>query len=161
MLQSRALLLLATAFPLAASAGEPDPTLGKQLQRLGYEAEPDDAGDYRILFGLGDGADGTARSQLTYVRSQVESFGSLRVREIWSVGYRAADGKLPAAVAERLLADSHDSILGGWVATEGTAAFVVKLPADADDKAMGDALEAATRSADAMEQELSAGGDTF
>jgi hypothetical protein len=154
-----ALGLPATGFAAAPAAA--DPALGAQLKRLGYEATADANGDYKILFGLDKDAAGKARSQLTYVRSVVERYGSLKVREIWSVAYQGKDGQLPPAVAERLLADAADSILGGWVSQNGTAAFVVKLAADAPDAALGDAIEAATRSADAMEAELAPGQDEY
>ncbi|WP_434031226.1 hypothetical protein [[Pseudomonas] boreopolis] len=154
-------LLLAAAAPAFASAAVPDAGLGAQLQRLGYEAATDDNGDYRILFGLGKDAQGHERNQLTYVRSAIESYGSVKVREIWSVGYAGQQPELPARIANRLLADAYDSILGGWVNQGGTAAFVIKLSPDADDQTLADAIEAATRSADAMEAELTPGEDRF
>ncbi len=43
----------------------------------------------------------------------------------------------------------------------GTAVFVVKIPADADDAALREALEAAARGADAMDAELNGGKDLF
>lgn len=162
MIPARSLaLLLAAAAPAIASATTPDAGLGAQLRRLGYEAVVDDNGDYRILFGLGKDAAGRERNQFTYVRSAVESYGSLKVREIWSVAYEAAQPELPATVANRLLADAGDSILGGWVNQDGTAAFVIKLAPDVGDQALADAIEAATRSADAMEAELTPGEDRF
>lgn len=161
MIPVRSLALLAAAMPALASAASPDTGLGAQLQRMGYEAAADGNGDYRILFGLGKDAQGRERNQFTYVRSAVEAYGSLQVREIWSVAYQGAQPDLPAKVANRLLADAYDSILGGWVNQGGTAAFVVKLAADADDRALADAIEAATRSADAMEAELTPGEDRF
>lgn len=154
-------LLLAAAMPSLASAAAPDAGLGAQLHRLGYEAVADDNGDYRILFGLGKDAQGRERNQFTYVRSAVESYGRVRLREIWSIAYEGSQSELPAKIANRLLADAYDSILGGWVNQSGTAAFVVKLGADADDQTLADAIEATTRSADAMEAELTPGEDRF
>jgi hypothetical protein len=154
-------LLLAAAAPALAFAASPDTALGVQLQRLGYEAVADDNGDYRILFGLGKDAQGHERNQYTYVRSAVENYGSVKVREIWSVAYEGAQPELPAKIANRLLADASDSILGGWVNQGGTAAFVVKLAPDVDDQVLADAIEATTRSADAMEAELTPGKDQF
>ncbi|MFT4246778.1 MAG: hypothetical protein QM581_01910 [Pseudomonas sp.] len=147
--------------PASASATSPDAGLGAQLHRLGYEAVADDNGDYRILFECGKDDQGRGRNQFTYVRSAVETYGSIKVREIWSVAYESAQQELPAKVANRLLADAYDSILGGWVNQGGAAAFVVKLAPDADDRTLADAIEAATRSADAMEAELTPGQDRF
>lgn len=167
MIPVRSLALLAAAVSAfasaasAASAASPDAGLGAQLHRLGYEVVADDNGDYRILFGLGKDAQGRERNQFTYVRSAVENYGSVKVREIWSVAYESGQPELPAKIANRLLADAYDSILGGWVNQDGTAAFVVKLAPDADDQALADAIEATTRSADAMEAELTPGEDRF
>ncbi|HBK44835.1 MAG TPA: hypothetical protein DDZ67_00060 [Xanthomonadaceae bacterium] len=144
----------------AALAAQADAALGEQLRRLGYDVASDADGTYRILFGL-KADDGAERSQVTYVRSSVERYGSLQVREIWSPAYQSGTDQLDAAIANRLLQDSQDSIVGGWVQQRGTAVFVVKVPVGLDDAALSDALEAATRSADAMEAELSPGQDEF
>ncbi|MFC6838893.1 hypothetical protein [Xanthomonas theicola] len=152
-----ATLLAGAAAP--ALAAQPDLALGKRLQAMGYDVQADADGDYQVLFGLhGQGGE---RRQLTYVRSPVETFGSYRIREIWSPAYQAQGATLPAAVANRLLEDAQADILGGWVRQGGTAVFVVKLAADADDTALREALEAAARGADAMDAELNAGRDAF
>ena len=48
---------------------------------------------------------------------------------------------------------------GAWAKQDEYAVFVVKLPADADAKALDDAIDAAITSADAMEAELTPGKD--
>ncbi len=149
--------LLAAALPAAAET--PDAALGKRLQALGYDVQADEDGDYQVLFGLRD--HGQERKQLTYVRSPVETFGSYRIREVWSPAYQTQGDSLPAKVANRLLEDAQSDILGGWVRQGGTAVFVVKIPADADDAALREALEAAARGADAMDAELNGGKDLF
>lgn len=136
---------------LAAHAGEPDPSVGKLLDSLGYTYEVDDDGDYRLLFDVDEG-----RTQLAFVRSSVESYGSHRIREIWSPGYKSPGPQFPALVANRLLEDSNDSKLGSWVKQGDTAMFVVKFDADANAEVLGDAIDAAIKSADAMELELTA-----
>ncbi|MEB1528012.1 hypothetical protein [Xanthomonas sp. 1678] len=151
-----AALLAGTAAPALAA---PDQALGKRLQAMGYDVQADADGDYQLLFGLRE--QGRERQQLIYVRSPVETFGSHRIREIWSPAYQAKGDTLPAAVANRLLEDAQADILGGWVRQGGTAVFVVKLAADADDTALREALEAAARGADAMDAELNAGKDAF
>lgn len=151
--------LAGCAVPSLALAAPPDAALGQRLQALGYDAQADANGDYQVLFGLrGAGAE---RSQLAYVRSPVERFGSYRIREIWSPAYRADGDVLSAAVANRLLEDAQSSILGGWVRQGGTAVYVVKVAADAGDVALREALEAAARTADAMDAELNDGKDAF
>lgn len=150
--------LLATLclVPAVAAAGEPDSVIGKQLDGLDYEYEVDEDGDYKLVFEVGEG-----RTQLVYVRSPVETFGSHRVREIWSPGYESETEDLPADVANRLLDDSHSSKLGAWVKQDRYAVFVVKLAADAGPDRLDDAIEAAYRTADQMENTLTPGKDAF
>lgn len=141
-------LLLATA-GTAAAASEPDKAVGRHLEKLGYTFEIDEDGDYKMVFDVeGD------RTQLVYVRSVVEEFGNHHVREIWSPGYLSSTDAFPAEIANRLLEDSQDAKMGGWVKQQKTAMFVVKLDADASADALGDAIDAASRTADAMELEL-------
>ncbi|WP_422507979.1 hypothetical protein [Stenotrophomonas sp. GZD-301] len=142
-----ALLLTVTAF--GAHAADPDKVVGATLDKLDYTYEVDEDGDYKLVFDVEDG-----RSQLVYVRSAVEEFGSHKIREIWSPGYTSPGKQFPAAVANRLLEDSQDAKMGGWVKQGELAMFVVKVDATASPDALSDAIDAAIRTADAMEKEL-------
>ncbi len=134
-----------------ALAGEPDAAVGRLLDSLEYKYEIDDDGDYRMVFDMeGD------RTQLVFVRSSVETYGTHRIREIWSPGYKSASAQLPALVANRLLEDSNDSKLGSWVKQGDMAMFVVKIDANAKADVLSDAIDAAIKSADAIELELTA-----
>lgn len=147
----------ALAYPLGAAAQDgsdsvvpaADPAIAAQLEALDYEYDVDSDGDYKMTFSLDGG-----RSQLVYVISQVESFGEHRVREIWSPAYRAPGDSFPAIIANRLLEDSQASKMGGWVKQGDMALFVVKIPADASQGELDDAIDYAIRVADEMELEL-------
>lgn len=141
----------------ARPAPAPDPGVRQLLDELDYEYEIDEDGDYRLVFEVAGSTE--KRSQLVYVRSPVETYGVLRLREIWAPGYKSAGTDFPAAVANRLLAASQDNKVGAWAKQDEYAVFVVKLPADADAKALDDAMDAAITSADAMEAELTPGKD--
>ena len=134
-----------------AGAGEPDPGIKAQLDSLEYAYEVDEDGDYRMVFDMED-----ERTQLVFVRSSVETYGAHRIREIWSPGYKSSGPQLPALVANRLLEDSNDSKLGSWVKQGDMAMFVVKIDADAKADVLSDAIDAAIKSADAIELELTA-----
>lgn len=149
-----AALVLAGAAP--AFAATPDAAVEKQLKALDLQYKVDDDGDFGIVFDTDETGE---RSQLAYVRSSVERYGSLRIREIWSPGYHVPAGGLPAPVARRLLEASHESKLGAWTLQGEYAVYVVQLPADAPTDALRDALEIAVRSADRMEAELTPGKD--
>jgi len=137
-----------------AGAGEPDPGIKAQLDSLEYAYEVDEDGDYRMVFDMED-----ERTQLVFVRSTVETYGNHRVREIWSPGYKSSSPQFPALIANRLLEDSNDSKLGSWVKQGDAAMFVVKIDADAGAEMLSDAIDAAIRSADAIELELTSKDD--
>jgi hypothetical protein len=162
-----AAMLLCFSASSAVNAAEPaspakaagDPAVKQLLDKLKYKYEVDEEGDYRLTFSLDETKDG--RSQLVFVRSPVESFGSHRVREIWSPAYVSATDEFPVKVANRLLEATQVSKLGAWAKQGRYAVFVVKLAADADATQLDDAVEAALRSADEMEAELTPGKDEF
>jgi hypothetical protein len=137
----------------AVRAGTPDPALKALLDKQKIKYEIDSDGDFKITFDLGNG-----RTQLVWIRSATEAYGSLKVREIWSPGYKL-DGALSAKIANRLLENSHTMILGGWTKQKTYVMFVVKILASATPQQVRDAAEAAADAADDMEQELAPGTD--
>ena len=150
-------LAFATALFFAASpalAGDPDPAVKAQLDSLGVKYDIDSDGDYKVTFDLGND-----RSQLVWIRSKTESYGSLKVREIWSPGYKYAGTELPVKIANRLLEHSHGLILGGWTKQKQFAMLAVKIPVSATPQQMRDAAEAAADAADEIEAELTPGKD--
>ena len=153
-------LALALAFaalclaPSPARAGAPDPAIKAQLDSLDINYEVDSDGDYKITFDVGEG-----RSQIVWIRSKTEAYGSLKVREIWSPGYKYSGTELPVKIANRLLEHSHGLILGGWTKQKTFAMLAVKIPASATAKQLRDAAEAAADAADEIEQELTPGKD--
>jgi len=147
--------LLALALPLSAAAAGPDRAVARMLDQLGHAYEVDEDGDFRLVLGLED-----ERSQVVIVRSPVETFGSLRVREVWSPAWSAA-GAFPVAVANRLLEASAGQKLGGWVRQGDYAVLVIQLPADAGAQALDDVIAYAAAAADLMELELGDGSDDY
>lgn len=148
-------LALAFAAP-AARAGTPDPALKAQLESLDLKFELDSDGDYKVVFDLGGG-----RSQLVWIRSAVETYGSLKVREIWSAGYKLGGKPVPEKIANRLLEHGHGVIMGGWTKQKEFAMFVVKIPVSATPQQLRDAAEAAADCADEIEKELTPAKDDF
>jgi hypothetical protein len=149
-----ACLLACMAAAPAALAGPPDPSVKALLDAEGLSYEVDKDGDYQVIFDVGN-----ERSQLVWIRSAVERYGSLRVREIWSAGFKHAGKPLSAAQANRLLEHAHSLILGGWTRQKEFAMFVVKVPADATQQQLRDGAEAAANGADQIEKEFTPGKD--
>src|SRR5207342_782892 len=72
------LFLGSTAF----AAGVPDKIVKAQLDSKSLKYEVDKDGDFKVVYQTTGG-----RTQLAYVRSTTNSYGSLKIREIWSPGY--------------------------------------------------------------------------
>lgn len=149
---------LVFSLPLSAQETEktaPDARIEAQLTELGYKYEVDDDNDFKLVFEVGD----EERSQIVYVLSGVESYGEHSVREVWSPAYESATEDFPGPVANRLLEASNSAKLGAWVKQGRNATFVVKIPSDASKEELDDAIDAAVKLADEMENELNPGQD--
>ncbi len=132
-----------------------DKSIKAQLDGLGYEYEVDEDNDFKLVFEIGD----EGRSQIVYVLSSVETYGSHSIREVWSPAYTSATDSFPAPIANRLLEASNSAKMGGWVKQGRNAVFVVKIKSDASKEELDDALDLAMQLADEMENELTPGQD--
>ena len=149
---------LAISLPLSAQETEstvPDAGIKAQLTELGYKYELDDDNDFKLVFEVGD----EGRSQIVYVLSAVETYGEHSVREVWSPAYESPTEDFSGPVANRLLEASNSAKLGAWVKQGKNATFVVKIPSDASKEELDDAIDAAIKLADEMENELNPGQD--
>jgi hypothetical protein len=145
-----ATIALALSVPGPVRAGtDADPVLKAQLESKGIKFTIDKDGDFDIVYNVHDG-----RTQLAYVRTAVSNYGTLKIREIWSPGYKGDSEEMPALIANSLLDKNHETKLGAWESQRNYAVFVVKIPADANAEQLLDAIELAVNSADAVEEEL-------
>ncbi len=152
-----ALLLAGTAqAQLGDDAPAYDERVGDILDELELKYTIDDDGDFRVIFGMGDG-----RSQLAFIMSDTNEYLNLEIREIWSFGYRAPSGEFPGSIANKLLEDTFPKKLGAWAKLNDRAVFVVKLSANADSESLLSALTMALEAADEMEKSLSGDTDEF
>ncbi len=132
----------------------PDPSIAKKLDLKGTPYTLDDDGDYRILVNVGD-----ERSQLVWVRSVVHQTDEQRLREIWTYGLRSEDRRIPVHVANRLLSENMDLIVGAWARQDGNAVLILKINADADADTLDEAIDLAASIGDKMEQRLVTGDE--
>jgi len=139
-----------------AFAGTPDNVVKAQLDSKGVKYEIDKDGDFKILYKVGGG-----RTQICWVRSTVNTYGSLKIREIWSPGYKSESNDFPALIANTLLDKNHGVKLGAWEAQDSMAMFVTKVPADANADQLVDAIEATVNSADEVEKEITGDKDEY
>jgi hypothetical protein len=149
---------LALSLPAHAQDAEKsvaDAGIKTQLAALDYQYEIDEDNDFKLVFEVGD----EGRSQIVYVLSAVETYGEHSVREVWSPAYESPTDDFSGPVANRLLEASNIAKLGAWVKQGKNATFVIKIPSDASKDQLDDAIDAAIKLADEMENELSPGQD--
>ena len=137
----------------------PDSRVSAVLDQMGADYQVDDDHDFRLLFELGSG-----RSQVAIVNSRTERFGAFEIREVWSIAYTAR-GPLGTELANELLARNRRIKFGAWglEQREDTryVVFTVHLAAEADETALGHALELVLNMADQLEQELTGASDAL
>ena len=159
---ARAFAALLVALSLAACAAasaagrEGDRNLQKLLDKAKLKYQVDDDGDYKLTIDLGGG-----RSQLVYVRSVTHDFGTLKVREVLSIGASSKEAELSADLNKRLMRENADTKLGAWSAQGRYAIYVCKIAADADARSLADAIELTATVADRLEKDLTPDKDEF
>jgi len=156
-----ALLSLCAPTAFAAAADEevetkttPDPIVAQRLDAKKTPYTVDEDGDYRILVNVKDD-----RSQLVWVRSVVHETDEQKIREIWTYGLRSEDRSIPTHIANKLLSENMDLIVGAWARQEGNAILIIKVPADASADTLDEAIDLSATIGDRMEKELVTGDD--
>ena len=179
----RALLILSSLFiltqtahaQLGSAAKKPpaDPRVKAALDEIGYKYELDANNDYKLVpiqtEQEGAAPDGKPkfRSQLVYVNSNTEKYGTLEIREVLSPAF-LSNGPLPSDVANRLLRENNSVKLGAWrvvVLNTGPnagkylAMFAAQIAADSDAESLRLTIKSVILIADRMEKELTGKDD--
>lgn len=171
------LLLFAqvAAAQLGTTAKKPpaDPRVKAALDSIGYKYELDANNDYKLVpiqtEETGKTADGKPlfRSQLVYVNSSTEKYGTLEIREVLAPAF-LSNGPLSAAVANRLLRENNSVKLGSWrlvVINSGAnagkylAMYAAQISADSDSESLRLTIKSVILIADRMEKELTGADD--
>jgi hypothetical protein len=157
----------------AAKKPPADPRVKAALDEIGYKYEMTEDNDYKLVpiqtEQTGTKPDGTPiwRSQLVYVNSNTEKYGTLEIREVLSPAF-LSNGPLSAAVANRLLRENNSVKLGSWrlvVINTGSnagkylAMFAAQIAADSDAESLRLTIKSVILIADRMEKELTGADD--
>ena len=147
-----------------------DPRVKAALDEIGYKYELTENNNYRVIpietEQTGTKPDGTPifRSQLVYVNSTTEKYGSLEIREVWSPALYSA-GPLSAALANRLLRENNSVKFGAWRVElqsdsgKYLAMFAAQIAATSDAESLRLAIKSVILVADRMEKELTGTDD--
>lgn len=157
----------------AAKKPPADPRVKAALDQIGYKFQMTDDNDYKLVpiqtEQSGTSADGKPifRSQLVYVNSNVEKYGTLEIREVLAPAF-LSNGPLSAAVANRLLRENNSVKLGSWrlvVINSGQnagkylAMYAAQIAADSDAESLRLTIKSVILIADRMEKELTGTDD--
>lgn len=122
---------------------------------LKYQVDSD--GDFRLVNKLKND-----RTQLVLILSRTSKFGTLEIRQIWSVGYRSKS-PFSAELANRLLKENTQVKIGAWqvrkMDDDYVAVFCAQIAADTDKVSLMLALQAVSSTADELEEELTGKDD--
>jgi hypothetical protein len=125
--------LLALASVTAAHAEDkripPDPRIAKALdaEKLRYDVEA--SGEYSVVIRWSNDA---GRTQLVRIPSDTFRWQGGEYRDVYSVAFEAAPGKpVDAALANRLLVENNDSLLGFWAKQGDVVMNIARIRADA------------------------------
>ena len=160
---------------LGAAAKKPpaDPRVKAALDEIGYKFQLTEDNDYKLVpiqteqSGTTPEGKPNFRSQLVYVNSNVEKYGTLEIREVLSPAF-LSNGPLSSAVANRLLRENNSVKLGSWrlvVINSGTnagkylAMYAAQIAADSDAEALRLTIKSVILIADRMEKELTGTDD--
>ncbi len=161
-----ALLALAlTTIPLAAPAqaqddpAPPDARVEAALKTLDLSYDVEENGDYALDFDLDSG-----RGQTVWVRPTTAQYGTLAMREVFSIAFTPTDSAAVVVVpnlAMRLLEENTDLVAGAWCVEDGGIVFIVRVPAEASPDELMAAIHLAMTVADGLDDELHDGDDVW
>ena len=150
-----------------------DPRIKAALDEIGYKYEMTAENDYKLVpiqtEQVGTDANGKPkwRSQLVYVNSNTEKYGTLEIREVLSPAF-LSNGPLSATLANRLLRENNTVKLGSWrlvVINSGPnagkylAMFAAQIGANSDAESLRLAIKSVILIADRMEKEITGADD--
>jgi hypothetical protein len=126
------------------------------LGEVGLKFSNDADGDFVLSFEIDND-----RDHVVFVRSETEIWGSMEIRDVFAFAYRSKT-RLSQAKLEKMLKANSVMKSGAWQLVDGeklSAVFSVKVAADCAGDALKTVVWGVARTADEMEQALTAGKD--
>lgn len=141
----------------------PDPRVKAALDQIGYRYELTADADFKLAPLPTEGE----RTQLVYVNSNTERFGSIEIREVLSPAFLSG-GPLTAELANSLLRQNNQVKLGAWRVVpiskgpnsgKQLAMFAAQVAANSDAEALRLTIRSVVLVADKMEKEATGRDD--
>lgn len=161
------IFLLAMAAAAQTAKPAPDPRVKSALDSIGYKYTLNDSNDYKLTPIQTEQVGTVWRSQLVYVNSNTEKYGSLEIREVLSPVF-LTDDPLQADIANRLLIDNNRVKLGAFrtvLINSGVnkgkclVMFAAQIPANADAESLRLTIKSVILIADRTEKDITGKDD--
>ncbi len=141
----------AALFALNAHANDPDKRVLDALDSEDIKYEIQDNGEISVLIEWTD----EKRSQIVRIQSKTFSWQQNEYRDVYSIAFKTDDPeRLQRGLANRLLKENNESVLGFWATQDDTLFNIVRISAKATPSQLREAVFFAAEHADNLEKEL-------
>ncbi len=155
-----AAVLALAAITVAHAQGKkvpPDPRVSKALDAEKLRFEVEESGEYSVVIEWSNDA---GRTQLVRIPSDTFRWQGAEYRDVYSVAFETAPGKpVDAALANRMLIENNDSLLGFWAKQGDVVMNIARIPADAPASMLRAAVFFVGETADDLEKEVTGKDD--
>lgn len=149
-------LLAGSAFPLASLAEDkkipPDARVSKALDSENLRYTVEESGEYSVVIEWSNDA---GRTQLVRIPSDTFRWQGGEYRDVYSVAFVTDEGKpVDGALANRMLIENNDSLLGFWAKQGDVVMNIARIPANATPSILRAAVFFVAETADDLEKEV-------
>lgn len=160
LITAAALAIATCGFDVAQAQGKqvpPDARVSRALdaEKLNWDIE--DSGEYSVVI---EWSNDGGRTQLVRIPSDTFRWQGAEFRDIYSVAFETAPGRpVDTALANRLLVENNDSLLGFWARQDDVVMNIARIRADATPSEVRAAVFFVGESADDLEKEVTGKDD--
>jgi len=130
----------------------PDPRVSRALDAEKLRFEIEDSGEYSVVI---EWSNDGGRTQLVRIPSDTFRWQGSEYRDVYSVAFVTDPGKpVDGALANRLLIENNDSLLGFWAKQDDVVMNIARIPADAPPSMLRAAVFFVGETADDLEKEV-------
>lgn len=151
------LALMAVPAYAADKQQPPDERVASALKAADLRFNLEDSGEYSVLIEWSNDGD---RTHVARIPSATFRWQQTEWRDVYAVAYKIkGDGLVEAKLANRLLVENNDSLLGFWARQGDTLLYIARIPATATPSVLREAVMHVGEMADDLEKEVTRADD--
>lgn len=130
----------------------PDPRISRALDAEKLRFEIEESGEYSVVI---EWSNDGGRTQLVRIPSDTFRWQGAEYRDVYSVAFVTDKGRpVDGALANRMLVENNDSLLGFWAKQDDVVMNIARIPADASPSVLRAAVFFVGETADDLEKEV-------